>query len=278
VTGSRRRAWLAGLAAALLACGALACGDGYGGDGDDRDGNDRDGGDGGYDQGAPAPGDGTTTSMETGGIEVAAPEGWRAVPLPRLGFGVAIPDAWEAAVLREDVLSDLASAAPVVPGFLDAAHAAAESGAVLYAAGVDTEDRVTDLKVRAAPGTGVTDAAGLEAYARQLAADEGLADPEVAVVDGAARPTVEIRYRTTAERPAGETGTGGGSGAAGRSEGAGEGAGEDGGTVEVTVRGTERLVLSPRGVVYSLIVTSEDDPAHDALAGDLFATLTFPPG
>lgn len=270
MTRSRRRAWLAGVAAALLACG-----DGYGGDGDDRDRNDRDGGD----QGAPAPGDGTTgTSMETGGIEIAAPEGWRPVPLPRLGFGVAIPDAWEAAVLREDVLADLASAAPVVPGFLDAAHAAAESGAVLYAAGVDTEDRVTDLKVRAAPRTGVTDAAGLEAYARQLAADEGLADPEIAVVDGAARPTVEIRYRTTAQRPAGEAGTGGGSGAAARSEGAGEGAGEEAETVEVTVRGTERLVLSPRDVVYSLIVTSEDDPAHDALAGDLFATLTFPPG
>jgi hypothetical protein len=275
VTRSRALAWLA---AALLAWGALACGDG--GDGGDRGGRggdagaegDRAEGDGGEGDGA---GEGTTsTSMETGGIEVATPEGWRAVPLPQLGFGLALPDGWEAAVLTEDVLADLGSASPVVPGFLDAAHAAARSGSVLYAAGVDGEGRVTDLKVRAAPEAGVTDTAGLEAYARDLATSEGLADPQVTVVEGAGRPTVEMRYRTTAQRPA-DDGGGGSGGGSGGSGGSGDPHGE---TVEVTVRGTERHVLGPRGVVYSVVVTSEDDPGHDTLAAGVFDSLTFPPG
>jgi hypothetical protein len=277
MTRARTLAWLA---AALLAWGALACGDG----GDSGDGGDRGGrggdagaeGDGGEGDGA---GEGTTsTSMETGGLEVAAPDGWQAVPLPQLGFGLALPDGWEAAVLTEDVLADLGSASPVVPGFLDAADAAARSGAVLYAAGVDGEGRVTDLKVRAAPEAGVTDAAGLEAYARDLATSEGLADAQVTVVEGAGRPTVEMRYRTTAQRPADDDGggSGGGSGGSGGSDGS-DGSGDPHGeTVEVNVRGTERHVLGPRGVVYSLVVTSEDDPGHDTLAAELFATLAFP--
>jgi hypothetical protein len=196
--------------------------------------------------------------MQTGGMEVPTPSGWRAIPVPRLDFGVAIPGGWEAAVLDDEALSDLAGASPLVPGFLDAAHAAQQSGSVFYAAGVDDQDRVTDLKVRVVPRPepAVADVAGLEALARQLAGESGIADPDVSVVDGAARPTVEVRYSTTAQRP-------------------GENEGDP--PVDVAVRATERWVLSPSGAVYSLIVTSEDAPDHDAVAVQLFDTLTFPP-
>jgi hypothetical protein len=242
--------------AGLLVLGALGAGACSGdGDGDDAGGD------------SPAADGTTTTSLETGGIEVDVPQGWRAVPLPQLGFGVGIPGDWEAAVLTGDVLADLASASPAVPGFLDAAHAAADSGSVFYAAGSDDQGRVTDLKVRAAPDSAVTDVAGLEAYARQIAADEGMPDPEVVVPEGAARPTVELRYRTTAQRPSLDTPD---TGATAPEDP------EDPELVDVTVRGTERLVLGPRGVVYSLIVTSEDAADHDTVADRILGTLTFP--
>jgi hypothetical protein len=214
-----------------------------------------------------SPGDGddaaaggtTTTSMVTGGIEVPTPEGWRAIPIPRLDFGVAIPNGWEAAVLDDEVLSDLSGASPVVPGFVEAAHAARQSGSVFYAAGVDDQERVTDLKVRTVPqpDPAIVDAAGLETFARQLAGESGVADPSVSVVEGAATPTVDVRYSLTAQRP---------------------GEGEGDAPVAVTVQATERVVLGPSGAVYSLIVTSEDAPDHDAVATQLFDTLTFPPG
>jgi hypothetical protein len=152
-------------------------------------------------------------------------------------------------VLSGEGLSRLADAAPEVPGFVDAAHNAASAGAIFYAAGVDGEDHVTDLKVRAAAGSGVTDAAGLEDYARGLASEAQLPDPTVTAVDGAAWPTVDVRYHAPAANP-GESAT----------------------------EGTERSVLAPNGVVYSLLVTSEDPvAAHDELVDQLFATLDFLP-
>jgi hypothetical protein len=192
---------------------------------------------------------GTSTTIATGGLEVDAPDGWYAVPLPALGFGLALPPGWESVVLSGEGLSRLAEAAPEVPGFVDAAHNAASSGSVLYAAGVDGEDRVTDLKVRATAGPGVTDAAGLEAHARQLATEAELPDPTVTAVADAAWPTVDVRYGTPAANP-GESAT----------------------------EGTERSVLAPTGVVYSLLVTTEtggDRSLHDGLAAELFATLVL---
>lgn len=202
-------------------------------------------------------GETTTTTMATGGIEVAAPEGWRAVPMPQFGLGLAIPDDWEAAVLTGDALAGLASASPLVPGFVEAAHAAAQAEAVFYAAGVDGEGRITDLKVRADLDTGVTDIAGLEPYAAGLAQESGAVSPVVTVVEGASMPTVDVRYTVEVERPVD--------------------GGEEGETERLTVQGTDRLVLGPDGVVYSLVITSElAAPDHDAVAAELVATLTFP--
>lgn len=216
----------------------------FGGDGaaDDGDG----GGEGSSDVTA-IPG-GASTTIPTGGIDVDAPDGWQSLPLRALGFGVALPPGWESVVLSGEGLSRISEAEPVVPGFVDAAHAAAESGSVFYAAGVDGEGTVTDLKVRAAPDTDVTDGDGLEAFARTLADEAGLDDPTVTVVDGAEWPTVDVRYSTPSP---------------------GEG--------EAATEGTERSVLAPSGVVYSLLVTSEDTEGHEDLADQVFATLAFKP-
>ena len=199
----------------------------------------------------------TTTTIDTGDLEISGPNGWREVGLPTLGFGLAIPEQWEAVVLSEDGLDALQQADPAVPGFADAAHATAETGGVFYAAGVEADDRVTDLKVRAATDTGITTAAALYGYARQLADEAGLVDASIRTVTDADRPTVVVRYSSDVERldpddPEAEPTT-------------------------VTVEGSEQLVVSPNGVVYSLIVTSENPDGHDAFADRVFQTLAFPP-
>ena len=79
----------------------------------------------------------TSTTLATGGIEIDAPEGWMAIPVPALGFGVAVPPGWEATLLSTEGLSTLAGATPAVPDFVENAHAAAAAAGVLYAAGVD---------------------------------------------------------------------------------------------------------------------------------------------
>lgn len=188
-----------------------------------------------------------STTMATGGIEVPVPEGWSAAPVPDMGFGIGLPPRWEAAVLSDEMLASLQRSSPAVPGFVEAAHAAARSGSVFYAAGADDDGRISDFKVRVAPRTGVTDIAGLEDYARQLASAAGLADPTIERVDGAERPTVRVRFQTQA-----------------RSE-----------EETVTTEGTETLVLGPRNAVWSIIVTSEDPETHDELASQIVATLTF---
>jgi hypothetical protein len=184
-----------------------------------------------------------STTVNTGGIDVPVPEGWQAVPVPALRFGIAVPPGWEAVVLSPEGLSTLAGADPAVPGFVESAHAAAARGSVFYAAGVDAEDRVSDVEVGGAPQTGVTDLAGLEAYADGLARQAERSGAQVEVVDGAARPTVSLRFQL--------------------------GAGDE------VAEGTETLVLGPDGIVWSVIVTSDDAAIHDDLASSITDTLTL---
>ncbi|HEX8803791.1 MAG TPA: hypothetical protein VF743_06350, partial [Acidimicrobiales bacterium] len=209
----------------------------------------RDDGDGGAATPEPIPSLPSTT-IDTGGIEVPLPEGWTAAPVPQLGFGIGVPPGWEAVVLSDEMLASLPRSSPRVTGFVAAAQAAADAGAVFYEAGEDQQGRVSDVKVRAATQTGVTDLAALRAYADALAADPDLTGPTVTVVDGAERPTVRIRSTTSATGPEGDT---------------------------VTSQVTETLVLGPRDVVWSVIVTSEVPEAHDRLAADVVGTLTFAP-
>ncbi len=193
--------------------------------------------------------------MATGGIEVDAPDGWTAIPVPVLGFGLAVPPGWEATRLDAEGLSSTGQAEPVVPGFVAAAHSAAQSGAVFYAAGVDAEGRVADLSVRAILDSGIADTAGLESLAGQLAGERGWASPVIEPVADAARPTVEVRFQADAARANDD---------------------DPDQTDQVTVEGTERLVLSRGGAVYSVVLTSEDADIHDDLAAEILATFAFP--
>jgi hypothetical protein len=207
------------------------------------------GGDGGADEADDA-GDGASlpsTTVDSGGIEVSAPDGWTAIPVASLGFGIAVPPGWEATVLAPEVLESLERSSPAVPGFLDNAHAAAEAGAVFYAAGIDSAGRVADAKVRAVPGAGISTIEQLQEFGRQLTRSSGLGDVPVEAVDGADRPTVRMQYNL---------GAAGGSAAA---------------------RGTETLVAGPDDIVWSVIVTSEDAATHEDLADEIAGTLAFPP-
>lgn len=209
-----------------------------------------DGGDGGGEQGdesAASEGlpDTSSTTIATGGIEIDAPDGWQEMPVPALRFGIAVPPGWETILLSPEGLAALSRADPVVPGFAENAHAAAEVAGVLYAAGVDGGGKVSDLTVRASPLAGVTDLAGLETYAGDLAAEAGRADAQVEVVDDAEHPTVRLRFQV--------------------------GAGDE------VAEGTETLVLGPDGFVWSVTVTSDDPAIHDELAEMITATLTFAP-
>lgn len=229
----RARAALAvavALAVALVAWAAVAAIDDGAGD---------EAGDQGGDAGTAMP----TTTLATGGVEVDAPEGWQPIPLPELGVGLAVPPGWEAVLLSPEGLATLANAAPAVPDFVDSAHAAARAGGLVYAAGEDAGGGVSDVVLRAAPGTGVADADGLASYAEDLAAEAGRSDPRVEEVEGAARPTVRLQFRV----------------------------GGDGESAE----GTETLVLGPEGIVWSLVVTTDDPEVHDDLVAAVTGTLTF---
>ena len=189
----------------------------------------------------------TSTTIDSGGIDVSAPDGWTAIPVAGLGFGIAVPPGWEATVLAPEVLESLERSSPQVPGFLDNAHAAAEAGAVFYAAGVDRAGRVADAKVRAVPGAGITTIEQLEDFGRQLSGSAGLGDVPIEVVGDAEHPTVRMQYGL---------GAGGGS---------------------ANAQGTETLVAGPDDIVWSVIVTSEDPATHAALAEQIAATLAFAP-
>ncbi len=189
----------------------------------------------------------TPTTVDSGGIDVSAPDGWTAIPVAGLGFGIAVPPGWEATVLAPEVLESLERSSPQVPGFLDNAHAAAEAGAVFYAAGIDEAGRVADAKVRAVPGAGISTVEQLEDFGRQLSGGAGLGDVPIEVVRDAELPTVRMQY----------------------------GLGAGGGSAEG--RGTETLVAGPGDIVWSVIVTSEDPATHGALAEQIAGTLAFAP-
>jgi hypothetical protein len=185
-----------------------------------------------------------TTTINTGGIDVDTPDGWLAIPVPDLGFGVAVPPGWEATLLSSEALSTLAGASPEVPDFTNLAHAAAQQGGVLYAAGVDTAGGVTDLVVRGAPQAGVTDVAGLTSYAQSLATAAGRPTQEITEVEGAPWPTVQMQFTVGAE--------GGAQAAA-----------------------TETLVAAPDDVVWDLTITSDDAASHDELVRQIIDTFTL---
>jgi hypothetical protein len=190
----------------------------------------------------------TSTTINAGGIQVDAPKRWEVIPVPDLGFGLAVPPGWEATLLSPQGLATLAGASPKVPEFTALAHAAAQSGGLLYAAGVDGQGGVSDVVVRGAPQAGVKDTAGLTAYAKQVAAQAGRPDQAVTTVEGAKHPTVRMRFQVP---------------------GSGKGAKPS--------QATETLVAGPNDVVWDITVTSDTAAIHDALARQINGTFTLAP-
>lgn len=89
----------------------------------------------------------TTQAPKTGGLDIPDIPRTFSVPVPSLGFGIAVPEDWQATLLSEEALSRLGAADLSRPGFVDAAHTVARTGAVFYAAGVGEEGSVAELKI-----------------------------------------------------------------------------------------------------------------------------------
>jgi hypothetical protein len=242
VTDRRVTARLACVAVAVLVAVAAVAGC-SGGDDGGSGGSGGNGGDGGS-AGAGA----TSTTVNTGGVAVDAPEGWQPVPLADLRFGLAVPPGWEAVLLSPEGLATLAGASPAVPGFSDLAHAAAAGGGIFYAAGQDAAGGISDVEVRARPQSGITDLAGLQAEAASAAA-QAQADPAaIEVVDGTEYPTVLVPFTVGGADPAG------------------------GSSAVTTI-----MVAGPDDVLWEVTVASDDAATHDELTRQIADTLTFVP-
>jgi hypothetical protein len=192
----------------------------------------------------------TTTTMNTGGIEVDAPEGWTVIPVPDLGMGLAVPPGWEATLLSPEGLATLAGASPDVPDFTDLAHTAASQGGLVYAAGQDQAGGISDVVVRATPLAGVATAADLATAAQQIAAQAGADPAAVRTVDGSQYPTALVPFTV--------------------------GGGEAG--AQASAKATNVVVAGPRDILWEITVTSDDAASHDQLVDAIQKTLTFSPG
>jgi hypothetical protein len=89
----------------------------------------------------------TTPEADAGDLEPPDVPGTTFAPFPSLGFGIAIPEGWNASRLDADAFERLEDAALAQPFFLEAARNVASTGAVFYAAGIDEQGRVAEIKV-----------------------------------------------------------------------------------------------------------------------------------
>lgn len=133
----------------------------------------------------------TTAAPETGGIDVPDLPGTFPAALPSLGFGVAVPERWQATVLSSAALERLEDADLEESFFLDAARTVAASGAVFYAAGVDSAGRVAELKIDVAGAAGRSP---IDAATDAGAVLEGDGADDVTVVEGGAE-IARVDYR-----------------------------------------------------------------------------------
>ncbi len=180
----------------------------------------------------------TTQTPNTGGIDVPEIPGTFVAAIPSLGFGIAVPDGWQATVLTEQAIERLEAATLSQPSFVDAAKNVFDSGAVFYAAGIDDRGRVAELKVD------VQDAAdaspeGIAALASSVAESGKVED--VSIVDDLDGGRVRVDYRLP-------------------------------GTVETI---GSQLFVPDGDRVWSFIVTSEDQASQDALLVIFEASISF---
>lgn len=188
----------------------------------------------------------TTQAPETGGIDVPEIPGTFTAAIPSLGFGIAVPEGWQATVLSEDAIERLEAATLSQPSFLDAARNVMASGAVFYAAGVDDEGRVSELKVDVQDGAD-TSPEGIAALAASVV-DSGKVE-DATVTDDLGDGRIRVDYRLSP--PA-----------------------DDADHAGVETIGSQLFV--PDGDrVWSFIVTSEDTASQDALLAIFEASITF---
>lgn len=169
---------------------------------------------------------------EAGGIVVPEIPGTTPAPFPSLGFGLAVPDGWNATRLLEGDLDRLADAELAQPFFLDAAEAVAATGAVFYAAGVDDRGRVAEIKVDLQEGT---DVAAARAAAEAALAEAGATELNVVEADDG---RVRLDFRLT------------------------QPSAEDGEPIDAHI---SQLLVPDAGQVWSLVVTSEDPATQSAV-------------
>jgi hypothetical protein len=188
----------------------------------------------------------TTRPPSSGGIDVPDLPGTSAAPVPALGFGIAVPDGWQAVVLTDEALRRLEGADLARPSFLDAARKQAATGAVFYAAGVDDRERVAELKVDVQDDA-ATDRAALEAAA-QAVVESGQVEEAEVVTEPGDDGRVRVDYRVTL--PAAD--------------------GDD--TIEAY---GSQLFVPDGDRLWSFIITSEDEATQNALLDIFGASITF---
>ena len=180
------------------------------------------------------PGHGGTQEADPGDLEVPDIAGTTFAPFPSLGFGIAVPQGWNATRLDEEALGELEDVRLAEPFFLDAARNVAATGAIFYAAGVDEQGRVAEIKVDVDEGADATvEAVRAAAEAEVLAA--GGTDVNVVEADDG---RVRIDFRL--EQPA-----------------------ADGS--EVIDAFVSRLLVPDDDRVWSIVVTSEDAATQSAV-------------
>lgn len=182
----------------------------------------------------------------TGGLAVPDVPGTCPIPVPSLGFGLAIPFGWEATLLTDDALDQVADARLVRPAFLASARVWAADGAVFYAAGVSDSGAVSDLKVYVEDGVD-TSSQALAARAQALADSGDVPDATVAGDPATGRIRVDFAISLPDAENADETIEGVGS--------------------ELLVADGDRL--------WRLIITAESPEAQNALLLVFDSSLTF---
>lgn len=186
----------------------------------------------------------TTVEIESGGIEVPDLPGTLAIPVPALGFGIAIPENWQASLLTPEALERLAGIDTGQVAFVDAAVETARTGAVFYAAGIDGEGRVSELKLFRddAEATTLDD---LRTIAEDL--DTGSDAVEVGEREVAGRTGIVVRFTVDDETVDGEA-------------------------VRTSV---SQLLVGGDGAVWSVVITAEDPATLDLLEGVFFDSFTL---
>lgn len=194
----------------------------------------------------------TTQAPETGGIEVPDIPGTFPAAIPSLGFGIAVPEGWQATVLTGEAIERLEAATLTQPSFVEAAKNVFASGAVFYAAGVDDEGRVGELKVDVQEDADASPEA-IAALAAAVAESGRVED--ATIVDDLDAGRVRVDYRLPAF---------------------GDAEGEDPDDPHGGIETIGSQIFVPDGDrVWSFIVTSEDQASQDALLAIFEASITF---